>query len=495
MKNYLFILTLLLSNIGIISVNAQFQIGSDLLGDENNILFGSSVNTSADGNRIAVGAQLFYNSSFELVGSVKVYEWANGDWVQMGSNIVGTEDYDFLGNVVSLSSDGSIIAISGDGNSNGPVPGKVKIYEWLGGNWLQKGSDILGEAIGDSFGYSMTLSSDGTHVVTGATRNNGNGANSGHVQIHTFTNGDWVQVGDDINGENADDYSGTSVDISSDGSRIAIGAYAGDGPAMDSGNVRIFEWMNNTWTQMGSNIDGEASGDLFGGDLSLSSDGTRIAIAAINNNGSGFFLGTVRVLEWINGDWQQVGAEIEGATSGTYFGNSISLTADGNRLVVGAPLNDVAFQDAGQVKIFDWVNSAWEQTGMSIKGEQTMGWLGVETDVSADGERLIVAARNFIDVGNDEGMVRVYDLSDFTDVNTIGSAPSIAIYPNPCSNELFIEGDEIETIQIIDMYGAVVTEVKPSLDSKMDVSKLFAGIYYLKIRIEGDLIMKKIIKI
>ena len=39
----------------------------------------------------------------------------------------------------------------------------------------------------------------------------------------------WSQLGSDIDGESAGDYSGVSVSLSSDGSTVAIGAYRNDG--------------------------------------------------------------------------------------------------------------------------------------------------------------------------------------------------------------------------------------------------------------------------
>ena len=49
--------------------------------------------------------------------------------------------------------------------------------------------------------------------------------------------GDWSQLGDDIDGEAADDYSGCSVSLSSDGTVVAIGAFVNDGNGSDSGHV------------------------------------------------------------------------------------------------------------------------------------------------------------------------------------------------------------------------------------------------------------------
>ena len=48
----------------------------------------------------------------------------------------------------------------------------------------QQGADIDGEAAGDSSGYSVSLSSDGTKVAIGANRSDGNGSNSGHVRVY-----------------------------------------------------------------------------------------------------------------------------------------------------------------------------------------------------------------------------------------------------------------------------------------------------------------------
>lgn len=60
--------------------------------------------------------------------------------------------------------------------------------------------------------------------------------------------------------------------------------------------------------QVGSNINGEASGDQLGDAISLSSDGSRIAIGAPLNGGSGDKAGHVRVYDWIGGVWEQVGS-------------------------------------------------------------------------------------------------------------------------------------------------------------------------------------------
>ena len=71
---------------------------------------------------------------------------------------------------------------------------------------------------------SVSLSSDGSTVAIGALGNDGNGSNAGHVRIYKNISGTWTQQGSDIDGEAAGDYSGYSVSLSSDGSTVAIGA-------------------------------------------------------------------------------------------------------------------------------------------------------------------------------------------------------------------------------------------------------------------------------
>ena len=48
-----------------------------------------------------------------------------------------------------------------------------------------------------------------------------------------------------------------------------------------SGHVRIYEFSGSTWTQLGQDIDGEAAGDYSGFSVSLSSDGRIVAIGAM----------------------------------------------------------------------------------------------------------------------------------------------------------------------------------------------------------------------
>ena len=82
-----------------------------------------------------------------------------------------------------------------------------------------------------------------------------------------FAGPSWSQtlLGADIDGEAASDLSGRSVSLSSDGTRVAIGAVLNDGAnGNDSGHVRVYDWNGTAWIKVGDDIDGEAAGDASG---------------------------------------------------------------------------------------------------------------------------------------------------------------------------------------------------------------------------------------
>ena len=219
-------------------------------------------------------------------------------WVQLGSDIDGEAPGDWSGRSVSLNSYGTIVAIGARYNDgNGTNSGHVRVYKLSGNSWVQLGSDIDGEAPGDQSGYSVSLSHDGKIVAIGATSNDDNGTNSGHVRVYQWNDVSWIQLGSDIDGEAPGDQSGYSVSLSHDGKIVAIGATSNDDNGTNSGHVRVYQWNDVSWIQLGSDIDGEAPGDQSGHSVSLNSDGTIVAIGATLNDGNGANSGHVRVYE------------------------------------------------------------------------------------------------------------------------------------------------------------------------------------------------------
>ncbi|CAK0897712.1 unnamed protein product [Prorocentrum cordatum] len=239
-----------------------------------------------------------------------------------------------------------------------------------GAFWNQVGQDIDGEASGDRSGEVVSLSSDGSRVAIGARYNDGaTELDSGHVRVFVLSGNTWSQLGQDIDGEASGDYSGV-VSLSSDGSRVAIGAATNDGAGLNFGHVRVFGLSGNTWSQLGQDIDGEAFDDNSGFSVSLSSDGSRVAIGAIFNDGAGSNSGHVRVFGLSGNTWSQLGQDIDGEASGDRSGLAVSLSSDGSRVAIAAQQNDGATgSNSGHVRVFGLSGNTWSQLGQDIDGE------------------------------------------------------------------------------------------------------------------------------
>ncbi len=394
---------------------SQFtQLGGDIDGEAFGDQSGYSVSLSSDGNRVAVGAQL-NDGNGTSSGHVRVYQLTNGSWLQLGADINGESAVDLSGWSVSLSADGNRVAIGAYLNDGGGIlnSGHVRIYEFSNGAWIQLGVDIDGRSVEEQSGYSVGLSADGNRVVLGAYLSDGNGVNSGSARVFEFANGDWVQLGNEIVGEHTIDQAGWSVSISDNGNRVAVGSRLNDDGGPNAGHVRIFEFNSNDWIQLGSDIDGEAPEDLFGHSVSLNADGTRVAVGGYENDGNGIASGHTRIYEFVNTNWQQIGADIDGEAAIDRSGWSVSLNDIGNRVAIGAYLNDGSAVNSGHTRLYELNNGNWQQLDEDIDGEASFdnqsGW-----SVSLDGSGNRVAIGAYLNDGTatNSGSVEVFELSN-----------------------------------------------------------------------------------
>ena len=99
--------------------------------------------------------------------------------------------------------------------------------------------------------------------------------------------------------------------------------------------------------KQGTKITGETSGDYFAGSVSISASGDAVVVGApYANSGTGY----AKVYKNISGTWVQQGATITGEASGDDFGRSVSISASGDTIVVGAQGANSA---TGAAYIFD----------------------------------------------------------------------------------------------------------------------------------------------
>lgn len=454
---------------------AQVQIGTNINGLAAGDTTGNSVSISANGNIVAVGSSLNDNNGTNS-GCVRVYQNIAGTWTQLGTDINGETAGDQSGFSVSLSADGSFVAIGADENNN--HTGHVRVYKNMAGTWTQQGNDIDGTAYGDRSGWSISLSGDGTIVAIGSPYNTNNGNDSGIAKIYKLVGNTWSQMGGTIDGFFYDAF-GRSISLSSDGNVVAIGSPYNSLNGGYSGRVRIYRNVGSNWVQEGADIRGTSANEISGYSVSLSGDGSMVAIGAIGNSTT-VNSGYVKVYKNIAGTWTQQGAAINGEAPGDTSGRSVSLSADGSIVVIGANANAGNGTASGHVRIFRYVSGAWQQIGIDINGQAAGDNCGMSVALSADGTTLIAGSPNNGTNGANAGQARVYDISQLLAVDSF-SENGFALYPNPASQWFTVQLQQGIELQDVKLYNNLGQLVRNSKTATVDISTLAKGTYFVEI--------------
>ena len=333
-------------------------------------------------------------------------------WDPVGNPIVGENAGDESGAAIAFSADGKVLAIAAAKNSGAsgiPNSGHVRVHSYTGSDWIQLGDDIDGgEADGDSFGISIAMSSDGTRITVGANRQVSN--QTGFAIVYEYGTGidKWVQIGNRLSRTpgSGPDVFGSAVAMSADGSIVAIGSPLANGNGTMQGACHTYKYNSSadTWEEIGV-IDGGVDMAFSAGSLSMSSDGTRLAIGAPFDNAGGIQRGTTRIYDYqeSDGGWIKLGDSIPGE-DGDGSGWSVSLAADGSKLAVGSPS-----QDRVRVYSYNEVEEEWQIVGADIVGKAKGDEFGGAVSTSSDGMRLAVGAKSSR-IGR--GQVRVFQYDE-----------------------------------------------------------------------------------
>jgi predicted amidohydrolase YtcJ len=371
---------------------------------------GQGVALSADGRTLAVGAPheasasrtQSDNSLFDA-GAVYVFTRTGEAWVQQAylkpSNPqTGAE----FGHYVSLSADGNTLAVSAyweasnatgiNGNQKDdsiPQAGAVYVFTRQGTAWKQEAyvkasntgepgtADSFGE--GDQFGFSLALSGDGSTIAVGALTEDSNATG--------------------INGDQRNN------------------------AAQSAGAVYVFRRGGTTWAQQAyvkpANIDG---GDFFGYAVSLSVDGSTLAVGAFDEDGSGRGInpppdnraagsGAAYVFTRAGTVWtQQAYIKASNSEAQDSFGVHVALSDDGRTLLVGSldedckatgvnargcdndQADDVSM---GAAYVYVSRDGKWsEQAFLKPSNTGANDWFGGRVALSGDGNTAAIGATN-----------------------------------------------------------------------------------------------------
>ncbi len=155
---------------------------------------------------------------------------------------------------------------------------------------------------------------------------------NGYVYIYLRSGIAWTQQ-TKLTSNDATGLLGLSVSISADGSAVAAGIPTGQGA------VIVWVRSGTTWTQQSGLLTGSDVPDAaeLGYSVAISGDGKTVAAGAIKYGKGAVYI----FVRTIGGNWAQQGSKLTPATTfrNALFGNSVSLSNDGNLLAIGAPLD------------------------------------------------------------------------------------------------------------------------------------------------------------
>ena len=338
-------------------------------------------------------------------GRVRVFKLISGTWTQLGTDLIGVGDGNLFGTSVSLSNTGTVLAVGAPIHDSGK--GHVRVYQYNGTAWGQLGNDLYGGTAGEKFGTSVSLSSNGTQVAIGAPEFSEIGyTNRGRVQVWTYTIGPgWQQTGLNINGDDGGNKFGSTVSLSdpvTNGGNDSVLAVGAPGHALNRGQIRVFIYNGSNWVLRGVHLDGFATGDEFGTSVDLSKNGLYIIGGAPKNDTGGPNAGHARVFFYhtASSSWVQIGPDIFGIVANEQSGTSVSVSNTGTRVAVGTPTaNRSRAYNYSQVSNVP----AWERLHRDVGGNGSGGSMSM----SDEGLRLVVGSPTF---NNNVGQTQVFDL-------------------------------------------------------------------------------------
>ncbi|NQZ76703.1 MAG: hypothetical protein HRT61_11495, partial [Ekhidna sp.] len=237
---------------------------------------------------------------------------------------------------------------------------------------------------------NLDISSDGSRLVIGLDLDDTNGDNAGLVEVYENSSGTWTQIGQDILGESGSDQAGYSLSISGDGSTVAVASRINT-LSDTAGYVRLYRLVDGSWQQIGQSIQGSSNGDVtfFRENVSLNGDGSVLAFAS----------DSLRIYNFTNDVWEQDETVL---ASGPY---NLSLDATGSKLVAGSWLSSSAtmfVKDAGQ----------WNVTSTVSGG----GFFGFSVDLSKNGQ--------FAAIGSVFEGVLMYEINENNEFELRNSFPA-----------------------------------------------------------------------
>ena len=361
--------------------------------------FGTSV--ALEGDRALIGAPLD-DTQGGNVGQAHLFASTTGTLLQTFDDPTVTDD-DQFGSFVALSGDRVLIGAPGD-DTQGSNVGQAHLFDTTTGAPLQTFADPTVTNV-DQFGGSVAL--DGDRALIGARFDDTQGNNVGQAHLFDAATGALLQTFDDpmVTGG---DFFGWSVALSGD--RVLVGAPGDETQGTNVGQAHLFNATTGALLRT-FNDPTVTSLDLFGWSVALSGD--RVLIGAPFDDTQGQDVGQAHLFNATTGALLRTFNDPT-VTGLDQFGTSVALSGD--RVLIGAKLDDTQGSDVGQAHLFDAITGALLNTldDPTVTGGDNFGF-----SVALSGDRALIGAFRDDTQGTEVGQAHLFDIS--------GNLPPMAV--------------------------------------------------------------------
>lgn len=358
--------------------------------------FGGAVSLSGDGNTLAVGAC----GADSTVREVYVYRRLSGRWVALPP-LTGDTPGQYFGRALSLSRDGLTLAVGAPATltaaGTSGTTGAIYVFGYHNGAWSRQ-QVFTTNVTDDGFGFSVCLDSAGATMVVGAPFADEGKTNSGTGYVYYREASGWsaARIVEWVRGNDVE--FGYSVSLSGDGHTLAVGARCKwVGSADRAGDVYLFDRSGQGWLPPRRMNTGDAAkgNEQFGFAVSLDYAGRTLVIGAPRTDADGRNSGSAYVYQRHDLDWSQQVLTRSAPAAGDEFGHAVSLSGDGQTLLVGAWCKKVGTQsNAGMAYAFERLGQDWSTRDSLIgaAGSSSGAYFGTALSLDDNGKTLVVGA-------------------------------------------------------------------------------------------------------
>ena len=384
-------------------------------------LFGYAVDISNNGTRVVIGAYQADPSALNDAGKAYIFGLSETIWAQEA--ILTAADQTAVSNFgmsVAITELGDRVIMGANLANPDSVndAGAAYIFSRSGTTWTQEAMISANDKVGvDWFGLSVSIDAAGSRVIVGAYLADPGGLHAaGKAYIFSRAGTVWTQEAILTASDKVTlDRFAYSVDMDGTGDRVVIGAYSADpGSLTDAGKAYVFVRSGTTWTEEAIlTASDQAADDQFGISVSIDGTGTRIAVGSylanpdtLSNAGK-VYIFTRNVATWT----EEAILTASDKAIGDIFGTSVSFSAAGDRIIIGAKSGDPGgILTAGKAYLFSRTNTTWAQEAMLSASDKATGdQFGISVAMAGLGSSVAVGA-HLADPGGvaDAGKVYIF---------------------------------------------------------------------------------------